>query len=113
MKTTLAIAAAAVVLWIVMALVTGRGGVNGGLGFEGGGFDGMVRGFTLRGGDEPTRVSPLFPALAWMPYSVIRDVPRSFVVVDAASMAILVLAACMLIDDRRGAARWKVFVALS
>ena len=97
-----------------MALVTDRIGVNGGLGYEGAGFDGMVRGFTLKGGDESTRVSPLFPALAWIPtYTVIRDVPRSFTMVDAASIAVLVLAACMLVDDRRGGVRWKLLVALS
>lgn len=114
-KTNVAIAAGAVLLWIVMALVTGRGGLNGGPGLEGGGFDGMVRGFTLKGGDEPTRVSPLFPALAWIPYTAIGDVPSSLLVVDAASIAVLVLAACLLIDDRRGTAQWqwKLLVALS
>jgi hypothetical protein len=101
MKTNLAIASGAVLLWTLMVLVTGRIDVHEGLGFEDEGFAGMVRGFTLKGGDEPTRLSPLYPALAWLPYAVTGDVARSLTIVDGAAMVVLVIGACLLIDDRR------------
>ena len=74
LKANLAIAAAAVALWTLMIPVTGRIAVHDGLGYDHQEFAGMVRGYTLKGGDETTRLSPLFPALAWTPFALTGDV---------------------------------------
>ncbi len=108
-----ALGIAAVMVWTLLSLVTGRINVHDGLGFDGGEFSSMIRGFTLKGGDQATRVSPLFPALAWLPYALTGDVIRSLAVVNGLSIAVLVFAACVLMDGRRSETPWKVFVALN
>ena len=103
-----------------MALVTGRGGVNGGLGFE------APRILTLawcrwfhaegrRRADPRVAAVPL--AVAWIPCMLAppATVPRKQLPDGRlrVSIAVLALAACLLIDDRRGRWQWKLFVALS
>ena len=76
-------------------------------------FRGMVEGFTVKGGDELTRVSPLFPVLAWLPYAAFGNVLVSLYVVDAFAMGLLVLAACALCDRYGANPYLKALVAVN
>lgn len=73
----------------------------------------MVEGFTLKGGDELTRLSPLFPALAWLPYALSSNVVASLDSVNAVAMGMLVFGACALCE-RYTSSRWaKAAIAVN
>jgi hypothetical protein len=86
--------------------------VNGGLGSDGLALGEMVGRFTLRGGNAAARVSPLFPALAWLPYALTGSVVTAFAIVNRLALGVLVFAACRLLDARSVGKPWKMAVAL-
>ncbi|HYS27256.1 MAG TPA: hypothetical protein VEP46_16715, partial [Vicinamibacterales bacterium] len=96
----LAIAAGAAVFYALFAPLSAHTSVNDGLGPDGLAFGEMVRQFTLKGGDETSRLSPLFPALAWLPYQLTGNVVTAFAVVNRLALGVLVFAACRVLDTR-------------
>jgi hypothetical protein len=111
-RTNLAMAAAAVALYALLLPVSAHTPVNDGLGPDGLAFGEMVRRFTLKGGDEVTRLSPLFPAIAWLPFALTGSVVTALAILNRLALGVLVFAACRLLDARNVAARWKAVVAL-
>lgn len=105
LRINVVIVAAASLLWLIA--VVAMSGSQWSLGVYGDGFDAMVRGFTLKGGNKLTRLSPLMPALAWLPYLLTGSVPRSFAVLNLLAFAALASAVCLLFDAHRGGWRWK------
>ena len=112
LRSNLLLASLAVGIWIVTILASRMGEPNDGLGPYVA-FRGMVEGFTVKGGDELTRVSPLFPVLAWLPYAIFGDVIVSLYIVDAVAMGLLVLAACALCDRHAANPYVKALVAVN
>jgi hypothetical protein len=108
MGRNLAIALGAVLLWTFAIPIT-EGMVDHGE--RGADLAAMVRGFTLTGGHEAARLSPVFAAAAWLPYVLTDDVILSFRIVNAFALAALVAAACVLLDRARVGVAGKLFVA--
>jgi alpha-1,2-glucosyltransferase len=87
-------------IWGATVVASGSIGPNDGFGPYAA-FREMVEGSTLKGGDELTRLSPLFPALAWLPYVVSSNLILSLRIIDALAMGLLVFSACVLCDEHR------------
>jgi hypothetical protein len=104
LRINVAIVAAASLVWLIAVVATSG---SWSLGVYGDGFDAMVRGFTLKGGNKLTRLSPLMPTLAWLPYLVTGSVGRSFAIVNLLAFAALASAVCLLFDAHRGGWRSK------
>jgi hypothetical protein len=111
-QVNLAIAAGAAVFYALLAPLSAHTSVNDGLGPDGLAFGEMVRQFTLKGGDETSRLSPLFPVLAWLPYELTGNVVTAFAVVNRLALGVLVFAACRVLDTRGVGTSWKAAVAL-
>jgi hypothetical protein len=105
------VVAAALCAYLLVAALAGRTTVNGGLGADGPAYAAMVTDRDLSQGSPATRVILSFPVAAVVPYALTHDVVASFAAVNAVAFALLVLAACLILEtggvDRGG----KVVVA--
>jgi len=111
-RANLILACLAVTVWSVTAAASLSGEPNDGFGPYAA-FRGMVEGFTIKGGDELTRLSPLFPMLAWLPYTAFSNVIVSLCIVNAVAMFLLVFAACALCDRYQSNGYVKALVAVN
>jgi|SoiMethySBSTD1v2_1073268.scaffolds.fasta_scaffold00056_24 hypothetical protein len=108
-----AIVVAALVVFAFLIRGQGRTEVNGGLGREGPAYVAMVVDHDVAKGGATTRQVPAFPLFALAPYLVTHDVRQSFALLNLAALALLVLAACVILDTARASAATKSVAAFA
>ena len=110
-KTILVLAAT--VAYILLTLLGGRASIAGGLGPEGSVYEAMAVSHDLQAGSAVDKLAPAFPLAAAIAYLVTGHVFLSFVLVNALGFAVLVWAACWILDMHAAPLHVKLTVTLT
>ena len=110
-KTILVLAAT--VAYVLLTLLGGRASIAGGLGPEGSVYEAMAVSHDLQAGSAVDKLAPAFPLAAAIAYLVTGHVFLSFVLVNALGFAVLVWAACWILDMHAAPLHVKLTVTLT
>jgi hypothetical protein len=103
----------AVVVHVGLALYSGRTSVNDGLGWEGPIYAAMVTDRDVQRGSAFHRLTPAFPLATALPFAISGNIVGSFVAVNALAFALLVFAACRILDGHTVPLMVKLCTALT
>jgi hypothetical protein len=84
---------------VALGLLSGRTSVNDGLGWEGPIYAAMVTDRDVQAGSAAHRLTPAFPLSAAIPFAVTGRIAASFSIVNVVAFALLVFAACLILDS--------------
>jgi hypothetical protein len=97
-------------IYLVLAAMSGRTSVSGGLGSEGSMYAAIAVDHNLRDAPAIKKLAPAFPIATALAYVVTRNVVASFFIVNVAAFAVLLFAACWLLDLNAASVLLKVTV---
>ena len=112
-NTNTVLVLAAALLYVLLTLVGGRASIAGGLGPDGSVYEAMAVNHDLQAGSAVDKLAPAFPLAAAIVYPVTGNVVLSFVIVNVLAFAVLVWAACWILDMQGAPLSVKLTVTLT
>jgi hypothetical protein len=104
---------AATVVYLLLTLVGGRASTAGGLGPDGSVYEAMAVNHDLQAGSAIDKLAPAFPLAGAIAYAVTGNVVLSFLLVNVIAFAVLVWAACWILDMQAAPLSVKLTVTLT
>jgi hypothetical protein len=93
-----ALVVGACLVYLLLSMMSGRTAINGGLGSEGAVYAAMAVDHNLQAAPAVKKLAPAFPLATALIYTMTGDVVSSFFVVNVIAFAVLVFAACWILD---------------
>ena len=113
MRTNTILVLAATIVYVLLTALAGRTSINGGLGPDGFVYEAMAVNHDLQAGSAVDKLTPAFPLAAAIAYAVTGNAVLSFLMVNVVAFAVLVWAACWILDMQAVPLSLKLSVTLT
>ena len=113
MRTNTILVLAATIVYVLLTALAGRTSINGGLGPDGSVYEAMAVNHDLQAGSAVDKLTPAFPLAAAIAYAVTGNAVLSFLMVNVVAFAVLVWAACWILDMQAVPLSLKLSVTLT
>src|SRR5690349_9377365 len=85
-------------IYLLLAAMSGRTSINGGIGAEGSVYAAMAVDHNLRAASAVQKLAPAFPIATAIAYGATHNVVTSFFLVNVSAFVVLLVAACWMLD---------------